>query len=258
MSHPLGVPLHAEHRRGVVEFDRFDVAVVVVGDRPNSWPEAFDHLMVHRVDPDRVGAEDGRQARPRDDVDAVHVLVVQVGAHVLVDVLDQGAAHCHVEHLDTAACRERGHVGEHRGPGDGQVRRVALRIRAAQQGIRQLPVLGRVDIATTGDPKLDVFTYDVGAEVRSNRWNSDQTVTLRPFAGIGAGARSYNYRSLDVDATHNVAAYASMGGDVGYRRVRVRIEARDYVTGYKPLVGTGAADTRNDVVVMAGFRLATR
>ncbi|MEO8620757.1 MAG: hypothetical protein ABI625_06815 [bacterium] len=114
------------------------------------------------------------------------------------------------------------------------------------------------DIASAGDPKLDVFTYDVGAEVRSNRWNADQAVTVRPFAGIGAGARSYNYRSLDINATHNAAAYASMGGEAGYRRVRVRIEARDYVTGYKPLVGSGTSDTRNDVVVMAGFRLATR
>jgi len=32
VSHPLGVPLHAEHRRRVVEFDPLDVTVVVVGD----------------------------------------------------------------------------------------------------------------------------------------------------------------------------------------------------------------------------------
>jgi hypothetical protein len=113
------------------------------------------------------------------------------------------------------------------------------------------------DIAANNDPKLDVFTYDVGAELRSNRWNADRAVTVRPFAGVGAGARSYNYRSLDVDATHNVAAYGSMGGDVGFRRVGVRIEARDYVTGFKPLVGSGTADTRNDVVLMVGLRIAT-
>jgi hypothetical protein len=40
--------------------------------------------------------------------------------------------------------------------------------------------------------------------------------------------------------------------------VGLRIEARDYVTGYKPLIGSGTADTRNDVVVMAGLRIATR
>jgi len=114
------------------------------------------------------------------------------------------------------------------------------------------------DVASNGDPKLDAFTYDVGAELRSNRWNSGETVTFRPFAGAGAGARSYNYRSLDVDATHNLAAYGSMGGELGVRRVALRIEARDYVTGFKPLVGGGAADTRNDVVLMAGLRITTR
>ncbi|HEV3485455.1 MAG TPA: hypothetical protein VG106_08610 [Vicinamibacterales bacterium] len=114
------------------------------------------------------------------------------------------------------------------------------------------------DIATAGDPKLDVFTYDVGAEVRAPRWLAGKAMTFSPFAGVGAGGRSYNYRKLDVAATHNVAAYASAGGELGYRRVRVRLEARDYVTGFKPLDGAGAARTGNDIVVMAGLRLVSR
>ena len=114
------------------------------------------------------------------------------------------------------------------------------------------------DIATVGDPKLDLFTYDVGAEVRAPRWLAGKTTSFSPFAGVGAGGRSYNYRKLDVDATHNLSAYASVGGEVGVRRVRVRIEARDYVSGFKPLAGQGAARTGNDVVVMAGVRLVSR
>ncbi|MDB4914151.1 MAG: hypothetical protein JWM95_1795 [Gemmatimonadetes bacterium] len=114
------------------------------------------------------------------------------------------------------------------------------------------------DIASAGDPTLDVFTYDVSAELRGTRWNDGGDVTFRPFAGGGAGARSYNYRNLDVDATHNAAAYGSLGGDLGIRRVQLRIEARDYVTGFKPLAGVGAPDTRNDVVMMVGVRIATR
>lgn len=114
------------------------------------------------------------------------------------------------------------------------------------------------DVATAGSPKLDVFTYDVGAEVRAPRWLSGKTMTFSPFAGVGAGGRSYNYRKLDVAATHNVAAYASAGGELGFRRVRVRLEARDYVTGFKPLDGVGGARTGNDIVVMAGLRLVSR
>jgi hypothetical protein len=114
------------------------------------------------------------------------------------------------------------------------------------------------DIATAGDPKLDVFTYDVGAEVRAPRWITGKTLTFSPFAGAGAGGRSYNYRKLDVDATHNLSAYGSAGGELGIRRVRVRLEARDYVSGFKPLAGAGAARTGNDVVVMVGLRFVSR
>jgi hypothetical protein len=114
------------------------------------------------------------------------------------------------------------------------------------------------DVATAGSPKLDVFTYDVGAEVRAPRWLAGKATTFSPFAGAGVGGRSYNYRKLDVDATHNVAAYASAGGELGFRRVRVRLEARDYVTGFKPLDGVGGARTGNDIVVMAGLRLVSR
>ena len=113
------------------------------------------------------------------------------------------------------------------------------------------------DVATAGDPKVDVFTYDVGAELRAPKWIGG-AITFSPFAGLGAGGRSYDYRKLDLDATHNVAAYGSAGGELGFRRVRLRVEARDYVTGFKPLDGEGASRSGNDVVVMAGLRLVTR
>jgi hypothetical protein len=114
------------------------------------------------------------------------------------------------------------------------------------------------DIAAADDPKLDVFTYDVGAELRAPRWSAGRGVTLAPFAGVGAGARSYNYRSLDVDATHNAAAYGAVGGELGVPHLRLRLEARDYVSGFRPLAGGGPSAARNDVVVMAGLRYVRR
>lgn len=114
------------------------------------------------------------------------------------------------------------------------------------------------DVATADAPKLDVFTYDVGAEMRGHRLLADKVVSFTPFAGAGAGGRSYNYRKLDVDATHNLAAYGSAGAEVGIRRLQVRLEARDYVSGFKPLAGVGSTRTGNDVVVMAGLRLVSR
>jgi hypothetical protein len=114
------------------------------------------------------------------------------------------------------------------------------------------------DAAVADNPKLDVFTYDIGAEVRAPHSMTGEAATFRPFAGVGLGGRSYNYRKLDVDATHNVAAYGSVGGEIGVRRVRIRLEARDYVTTFKPLRGDGASRSGNDIVLMAGLRLVSR
>jgi hypothetical protein len=110
------------------------------------------------------------------------------------------------------------------------------------------------DVLASGSPKLDVFTYDAGAELRAPSWKKNFT----PFAGAGVGGRSYNHRKLEMDATHNLSAYASAGGELAVRRVRVRLEARDYVSGFKPLSGAGDARTSNDVVVMAGLRIVGR
>ena len=114
------------------------------------------------------------------------------------------------------------------------------------------------DAASAGNPKLDIFTYDVGAEARAPQWTPSSAVTFGTFAGVGAGGRSYNYRKLDVDATHNLAAYASAGGELRIQRVHLRLEARDYVSGFKPLRGEGVARTGNDVVLMAAVRLVSR
>ena len=114
------------------------------------------------------------------------------------------------------------------------------------------------DLAAAGDPKLNVFTYDVGAEARAFRWRASDAVALTPFVGVGVGARSYDYRGLDADATHNVAGYGAVGGELGAGRVRLRLEVRDYLTGFRPLSGGGPSATRNDVVTLVGLRLARR
>jgi hypothetical protein len=114
------------------------------------------------------------------------------------------------------------------------------------------------DLASVGDPRIDVFTYDLGAEARAPEWFAGRAVTFRPFVGAGAGARSYNHRKLDLDATHDVAGYGTVGGEFRAGRVGVRLEARDYVTGFKPLAGGGRATTRNDLVLMASLRISRR
>jgi hypothetical protein len=106
------------------------------------------------------------------------------------------------------------------------------------------------DLASANDPRLDVFTYDLGAEARAPEWFAGRAVTFSPFVGAGVGARSYNHRTLDVDATHTVAGYGAVGGALGRGRIGLRLEARDYVSGFRPLVGDGSARMRNDLVAL--------
>lgn len=115
------------------------------------------------------------------------------------------------------------------------------------------------DVASLDNPRLHMFTYDIGAETRAGKWLDGGRLSFSPFVGAGAGGRTYDYRGLDLDATHNLAGYVSAGGELGIaRRVTLRLEARDYLTGFKPLNGGGSTHARNDLTLIAGLRLGVR
>lgn len=114
------------------------------------------------------------------------------------------------------------------------------------------------DLAVAGAPRLSVFTYDVGIEARAPRWRQASMFSVVPFAGVGAGGRSYDHRGRDVDARHNLAGYASLGGEMGAGRVRLRIEGRNYLSRFTPLVGSGPTATRQDFTLLAGLRLTRK
>jgi hypothetical protein len=111
------------------------------------------------------------------------------------------------------------------------------------------------DISSDTDPKLDIFTYDLGAEFRPAGLRAGHAVKFSPFVGAGVGGRNYHYHDLDLAATHSLAGYVAAGGEFGVRRVRLRIEVRDYLSGFKPLRGNGSGSTSNDVVAMVGLRI---
>lgn len=111
------------------------------------------------------------------------------------------------------------------------------------------------DLASAGDNALDIIGFDLGTELRGTRWALGRGISLRPFAGIGAGARHYDHRHLALDASNKTTAYVSAGGEFGVRRVRVRLEARDYLASARPFAGEHAD---NDVTLMAGVRWVAR
>jgi hypothetical protein len=108
------------------------------------------------------------------------------------------------------------------------------------------------DRITAGDETLDVYQYDIGLEGRLGN-SASSTWSFTPFAGIGIGGRTYNYRDLDIEAKTNVAGYGALGGELGVGRWGLRLEARDYLSRFEPLTGTGETKTRNDITIATGI-----
>ena len=109
----------------------------------------------------------------------------------------------------------------------------------------------------TPRPKLDLYQYDLGIEGKLDDLTSGSSVTTRPFAALGGGARTYNLRDVPgSSAQTNPLAFGAVGLDVAPSggRVGVRIEARDNVTWFKGLSGElQDRKSRNDVQFAAGL-----
>jgi len=108
------------------------------------------------------------------------------------------------------------------------------------------------DRITAGNQTLDLYQYDVGAELRSPLALSAGVANFTPFVGLGLGGRTYSYRDLDVSSKTNFDGYGAIGGDFGFGPIALRIEGRDYVSQFKPLTGNGDSKTRNDIGLAAG------
>jgi hypothetical protein len=100
---------------------------------------------------------------------------------------------------------------------------------------------------------INVFQYDLGAELAANKMLSP-ILMFRPFVGLGVGGRSYDYRDRESDAETNLAGYGSLGAQLQLGRVGWRLEARDYVSGFKGLSGEmSSTKTRNDISIASGL-----
>ena len=109
------------------------------------------------------------------------------------------------------------------------------------------------DRITAGNQTLDIYQYDVGAELRTPSALAAGIADFTPFVGLGLGGRTYNYRNLDVSSKSNFDGYGAVGGDFGFGPLALRVEGRDYVSQFKPLSGSGSTKTRNDIGLAAGI-----
>lgn len=113
------------------------------------------------------------------------------------------------------------------------------------------------DLESDARPKLDIVSGDAGAELRAPHHAFGASVLLRPIATVGAGARHYAPRSGS-EASDRFAAYAGLGGDLTVRSVRLRLEARDYVSSGESLANVRASSLLHELAITAGLRWVSR
>lgn len=114
------------------------------------------------------------------------------------------------------------------------------------------------DKTTATNSGINLFQYDLGLELTSTAPMGMLTSTnFRPFVGLGAGGRTYSYRSVDTNGKTTFAGYGALGGEFNVQRLALRIEGRDYLSQFEGFGGGLSSKWRNDVALFAGlgFRL---
>ena len=99
---------------------------------------------------------------------------------------------------------------------------------------------------------VDIFQYDAGMEVGLVR-PMGASWELKPFLGIGAGARTYRFSSDQLSNKTCALGYGAAGSEFQIANVALRLEARDNVFCYRsPMVGE-QSKTRNDLAFSFGI-----
>ncbi len=131
-----------------------------------------------------------------------------------------------------------------------------LGLQAAVERSRHLHFLGSASWThghnryDRGSDRTDLWQYDVGLELNLYRPTAAGWV-FRPFAGVGGGARTFDYRASGLPSYTCTSGYGSLGTELQTGAVALRLEARDYLSCFKSPV-TGLHDTRSDLGLSLG------
>lgn len=98
---------------------------------------------------------------------------------------------------------------------------------------------------------VNMYQLTAGAELGfvkplAGKWE------LRPFVGIGAGWRTYEFQSVGLGNKTCFDSYGALGTEFQIARTALRIEARDNVFCYRSPISGVSSRTRNDIGLSFG------
>ena len=104
--------------------------------------------------------------------------------------------------------------------------------------------------------RVDLWQYDVGVEGNVIH-NLSQSWMLRPFAGLGAGGRTLDFKAEGLGSKTCTAGYGALGTELQRGAVALRLEGRNYLSCYESPI-TNVKKTRNDATVAFGLAFHLR
>ncbi|MEX2154446.1 MAG: outer membrane beta-barrel protein [Gemmatimonadaceae bacterium] len=116
--------------------------------------------------------------------------------------------------------------------------------------------LGHNKFAGYSTDNTNIWAYDVGGEMNLVNEITDNWF-LKPFVGLGAGGRTYDYRARGVGTKTCTTGYGALGTEFQSGLVALRFEARDYLSCFQSPV-TGKRQTRNDAAFTFGLAYHVR
>ena len=103
------------------------------------------------------------------------------------------------------------------------------------------------------EEEVDLVQYDLGIEIRPLARQDDDWIII-PFIGAGAGGRSYTFRELDQSAETDFAGFGSVGGEIVFNRLALRLDGRGYLSDHDVLTGRHPdSEGRGEFTFMAGL-----
>jgi hypothetical protein len=111
-----------------------------------------------------------------------------------------------------------------------------------------VPAQNKYDVL---DADVHMFQYDVGLEY-GMVGHMGASWLIKPFVGLGAGARTYVFDANELKNRTCLAGYGALGTEFQIARAAIRLEARDNVFCYNSPV-IDQKKTRNDVGLALGL-----